>query len=76
MKVLVDTSVWSQVLRRGEPENEPRERELRELLREGRAVLMGPIRQELLSGIRVFGPGYRVYFGREGEVAGVAALRG
>lgn len=53
MKVLVDTSVWSQVLRRGEPENEPRERELRELLREGRVVLMGPIRQELLSGIRV-----------------------
>lgn len=53
MKVLVDTSVWSQALRRGEPENDPRERELRELLREGRVVLIGPIRQELLSGIRL-----------------------
>lgn len=53
MKVLVDTSVWSQALRRGESESDPRERELRELLREGRVVLMGPIRQELLSGIRV-----------------------
>ena len=52
MRVLVDTSVWSLVLRRGAPQNTPHELELRELLREGRVVMMGPIRQELLSGIR------------------------
>lgn len=52
MKVLVDTSVWSLALRRDAPEHGPHERELRELLREGRIVMMGAIRQELLSGIR------------------------
>lgn len=52
MKVLVDTSVWSLALRRDAPEHGPHEQELRELLREDRIVMMGPIRQELLSGIR------------------------
>jgi predicted nucleic acid-binding protein len=52
MRVLVDTSVWSLALRRDAPEHRPHERELRELLREGRVVMAGPIRQELLSGIR------------------------
>lgn len=52
MRVLVDTSVWSLVLRRDAPRNGDLERELSELLREGRVVMAGPIRQELLSGIR------------------------
>ncbi|MEZ4296652.1 MAG: PIN domain-containing protein [Polyangiaceae bacterium] len=52
MRVLVDTSVWSLVLRREAPERGANEQELRELLREGRVVMMGAIRQELLSGIR------------------------
>lgn len=52
MNVLVDTSVWSLALRRRRPADGPHEHELRELLREGRVVMMGPIRQELLSGVQ------------------------
>ena len=52
MSVLVDTSVWSLALRRRRPGDGVHERELRELLREGRIVMMGAIRQELLSGVR------------------------
>jgi len=54
MKVLVDTSVWSLALRRGKdrtPEN-PHVQELRELIRELRVQMIGPIRQEILSGLR------------------------
>lgn len=56
MMVLVDTPIWSLALRRA-PKNLSREQEalrneLAELIREGRAQLLGPIRQELLSGIR------------------------
>jgi hypothetical protein len=56
MTVLVDTPVWSLALRRKEADLNARERvltrALAELIREGRAQLMGAIRQELLSGIR------------------------
>jgi predicted nucleic acid-binding protein len=52
MNVLVDTSIWSLALRRKEPKDGVDEQELRELLREGRVVMMGAIRQEILSGIR------------------------
>src|SRR5262245_20488234 len=52
MSVLVDTSVWSLALRRGVPQDGAEVRELDALLREGRVVMMGSIRQELLSGIR------------------------
>ena len=53
MNVLVDTSVWSLALRRREIDEESEiVRELRELIAEGSAVMIGPIRQELLSGIR------------------------
>lgn len=56
MQVLVDTSVWSLALRRpvaGVNDDEPREVALlRDLIGDGRAVMMGAIRQELLSGIR------------------------
>ncbi len=54
--VLVDTPVWSLALRRRAEDLNPREqtltRALAELIREGRAQLVGAVRQELLSGIR------------------------
>ena len=53
MKVLVDTTIWSLALRRRRPG--PKERvligELSELVMELRAFLIGPVRQEILSGI-------------------------
>jgi predicted nucleic acid-binding protein len=56
MLVLVDTPVWSLALRRRDADLNPRERRLntalRELIQDGRAQLVGPIRQELLSGLR------------------------
>ena len=51
MKVLVDTSVWSLALRRRAPAH-PAVDELRRLIASGRAAIAGPIRQEVLSGIR------------------------
>lgn len=53
MKVLVDTSIWSQALRRARPGPESILQELAQLVREGRVVIIGPIRQELLSGVKV-----------------------
>lgn len=50
MKILVDTCVWSQALRRKSPDNEIIA-ELTDLIGDGRAVTIGPIKQELLSGI-------------------------
>jgi len=56
MNVLVDTPVWSLALRRKPSDLNPLERRLieslAELIREGRVQLVGPVRQELLSGIR------------------------
>lgn len=56
MIVLVDTSVWSLALRRQQENLNSQQlrlrRALEELVMEGRAQLMGVIRQELLSGIR------------------------
>lgn len=56
MNVLVDTSVWSLALRRKAHDLNAGERlrveGLAELIREGRAKLIGLIRQELLSGIK------------------------
>lgn len=55
MNVLVDTTVWSLALRRRQEKLSSFEKNLRdeweELVASGRAVLMGPIRQEILSGI-------------------------
>ncbi len=55
MKVLVDTCIWSLVLRRRKRQVHTAESlaegELAELIREGRVQMIGPIRQELLSGI-------------------------
>src|ERR1700677_2816653 len=56
MTALVDTPVWSLALRRKQGDLNARERvlirALEELVREGRAQMVGAIRQELLSGIR------------------------
>jgi len=56
MNVLVDTSVWSLALRRKNESLTTNERflvtELSELIREGRARVIGLVRQELLSGIK------------------------
>ena len=56
MNVLVDTSIWSLALRRKDHDLSAGERalvdELVELIRDGRAKLMGLVRQELLSGIK------------------------
>ena len=50
MRVLVDTCVWSKVLRRKAPDKDLAAL-VEDLIREGRVVLIGPIRQELLSGV-------------------------
>ena len=54
MNILVDTSIWSQVLRRKvpPPDNLDLQEELTELIRELRVSIIGPIRQEILSGIK------------------------
>jgi predicted nucleic acid-binding protein len=52
MKVLVDTSVWSLALRRGAGSASAPARELRSLIADHRVRMIGPIRQEILSGIR------------------------
>ncbi|NQT60372.1 MAG: PIN domain-containing protein [Bacteroidetes bacterium] len=53
MKVLVDTSVWSLAFRKKSLTDEELKiiKELKELIYELRVLLIGPIRQELLSGI-------------------------
>lgn len=52
MIVLVDTSVWSLALRRNSPTDGAEIKELLELIGEVRVQMLGPVRQELLSGIR------------------------
>jgi predicted nucleic acid-binding protein len=53
LKVLVDTSVWSLALRRRQPERDGAVvAELRRLIADFEVAMIGPIRQELLSGIR------------------------
>ena len=56
MKVLVDTSVWSMALRRQASQSAQNERaivsKLKDLICENQVVLIGPVRQELLSGLR------------------------
>ena len=54
MKVLVDTSIWSLALRRSgtrSMDDQFQVRELTDLLNDVKVVMIGPIRQELLSGI-------------------------
>lgn len=56
MKVLVDTCVWSLALRRKVPVDpvEPIEvTDLRMLIHDSRVVMVGAVRQELLSGVKL-----------------------
>ena len=50
MKVLVDTCIWSGVLRHKNPDSELTNK-LKDLITDGRVSIIGPIRQEILSGI-------------------------
>ncbi len=52
MKVIVDTSVWSLALRRGKQSASAPAQELRNLIHDHRVQMIGPVRQEILSGIR------------------------
>lgn len=52
MRVLVDTSVWSLALRRATDEIHPEAAELKKLIANHIVEIIGPIRQELLSGVR------------------------
>ena len=52
MRVLVDTSVWSLALRRDPHGHHRVVEELKALVTDHRVEMIGPIRQELLSGIR------------------------
>lgn len=55
MKVIVDTSVWSLAFRRSQLQNNSNNsiaNKLRDLIADGRVVLLGAIRQEILSGIK------------------------
>jgi predicted nucleic acid-binding protein len=51
VKVLVDTCVWSVALRRKETVADATVAALTEIVEDGRTVMIGAIRQELLSGI-------------------------
>jgi predicted nucleic acid-binding protein len=50
MKVLVDTPVWSYALRSQNKKYQSEINELTFLIRDQRALIIGPIRQEILSG--------------------------
>ncbi len=53
MNVIVDTAVWSLALRRNTPNDEIEiVNILRDLIVDGRVVLLGAIRQEVLYGVR------------------------
>ena len=52
MKIIVDTCVWSLAVRRNEVQNNTYVNKLKELIKEIRVQLIGPVRQELLSGIK------------------------
>jgi predicted nucleic acid-binding protein len=52
LKVIVDTGIWSLALRRGKSPDTSIFAELESLISDFRVQLVGPIRQELLSGIK------------------------
>ena len=52
MKVIVDTDVWSEALRKKNGKQSAYADELVDLIQEGRIEMIGPIRMEVLSGIR------------------------
>ncbi len=52
MRVLVDTSIWSAALRKSDKNEEPLREAFGRLIRNGLVEIIGPVRQELLSGIK------------------------
>lgn len=52
MNILVDTSVWSLALRRSQVYSSPHVQELLRLINNMHVQVIGPIRQEILSGIK------------------------
>jgi len=52
MNVIVDTCIWSLALRRSDETFIQEKEELIQLIDQGRVILIGPIRQEILSGIK------------------------
>jgi len=52
VKVLVDTDVWSEALRKKKGGESNFSLELVDLIQEGRLEIIGPIKMEVLSGIR------------------------
>jgi hypothetical protein len=50
LKVLVDTCIWSHALRSKNPEFEAQVKSLETLISDQRVLMIGPIRQEVLSG--------------------------
>lgn len=50
MKVLVDTCIWSHALRSKKPEFETQVKSLETLIADQRVLILGAIRQEILSG--------------------------
>lgn len=51
-KVLIDTNIWSAFLRRRNPADDTMKKNVFEIVESSRACIIGPIRQEVLSGIR------------------------
>lgn len=52
MRVLVDTTIWSAALRRDDSKELVIRNQLANLIKDGLVEIIGPIRQEILSGIR------------------------
>jgi predicted nucleic acid-binding protein len=52
VRVLLDTPIWSAAFRRGDDVTGLHRQELQKLLKHGAVEIIGPIRQEILSGIR------------------------
>jgi predicted nucleic acid-binding protein len=52
MKVIVDTSIWSLAFRRHRGGESPEVTVLKNLVTDRRVQMLGPVRQEILSGVR------------------------
>jgi len=52
MKVIVDTCIWSLALRKDRNIHSPHVLELHQLIDDVRVQMIGPVRQEILSGIK------------------------
>ena len=53
MSVLVDSSIWSEVFRYSKAVSSNRHSRLKDFIKQGQVKVIGPIRQEILSGISV-----------------------